>query len=180
MLGLSDRIELVAGRHHTTRRIRCARQNPLGKIPTLMLEDGTRLYDSRVILEYLDALAGGGKLIPAAEERFQRADPRRRSPTASSTRRSCKSTNSACASRRAQRTLARSSDRQDRARARRDGGAPPPEGVADAVTIALACALGYLDLRFAGGWRAEHPRLVAWLDAFAAAFPSFEATRFRG
>ena len=43
--------------------------------------------------------------------------------------------------------------------------------------ITIACMLGYLDLRFEGTWRAKHPRLVAWLDAFAAAVPSFEATR---
>jgi glutathione S-transferase len=40
--------------------------NPLGKIPTLVLEDGTSLYDSQVIIEYLDSLAGGGRLIPAS------------------------------------------------------------------------------------------------------------------
>src|ERR1700688_2478570 len=38
--------------------------NPLGKIPTLILDDGTALYDSRVILEYLDHRAGGGRIIP--------------------------------------------------------------------------------------------------------------------
>jgi hypothetical protein len=50
----------------------------------------------------------------------------------------------------------------------------------DAGTIALASALGYLDLGFEGAWRADHPRLVAWLDVFSDATPSFEATRFRG
>src|SRR5712672_3514064 len=40
-------------------------QNPLGKIPALVLDDGTVLFDSRVILEYLDHLAGGGRIIPA-------------------------------------------------------------------------------------------------------------------
>ena len=43
--------------------------------------------------------------------------------------------------------------------------------------ITTACVLGYLDLRFGGEWRADHPRLVAWLDAFAAAIPAFAATR---
>jgi glutathione S-transferase len=46
--------------------------------------------------------------------------------------------------------------------------------------IALACALGYLDLRFEGKWRAAHPKLVAWLDDFAARVPAFETTRFKG
>ncbi|MBE7220194.1 MAG: glutathione S-transferase N-terminal domain-containing protein, partial [Caulobacteraceae bacterium] len=37
------------------------RENPLGKIPALVLDDGTTLYDSRVIVEYLDHLAGDGR-----------------------------------------------------------------------------------------------------------------------
>ena len=40
------------------------RQNPLGKIPALITEDGAAYHDSRVILEYLDHRAGGGKIIP--------------------------------------------------------------------------------------------------------------------
>ena len=39
-------------------------QNPLGKIPTLIAEDGEPYFDSRVILEYLDQRAGGGRIIP--------------------------------------------------------------------------------------------------------------------
>src|SRR5262245_30621279 len=39
-------------------------QNPLGKIPVLILDDGSALFDSPVILEYLDHLAGGGRIIP--------------------------------------------------------------------------------------------------------------------
>ncbi len=45
--------------------------------------------------------------------------------------------------------------------------------------IALACALGYLDLRFDGAWRADHPQLVLWLDRFAETVPAFEATRMK-
>ena len=45
-------------------------QNPLGKIPALVLEDGDVLYDSNVILEYLDHLAGGGRIIPQDGRRF--------------------------------------------------------------------------------------------------------------
>ena len=39
-------------------------QNPLGKIPVLIAEDGVVYYDFRVILEYLDDRAGGGKIVP--------------------------------------------------------------------------------------------------------------------
>jgi len=38
--------------------------NPLGKIPVLIVEDGSAVYDSRVILDYLDDRAGGGKIVP--------------------------------------------------------------------------------------------------------------------
>ena len=46
-------------------------QNPLGKIPVLIAEDGAAYYDSRVILDYLDYRAGGGKIVPRdAKERL--------------------------------------------------------------------------------------------------------------
>jgi glutathione S-transferase len=66
-LGLTDRIQTV---RTVVAMQKPAREllpdNPLGKIPTLVLEDGTSLYDSQVIIEYLDSLAGGGRLIPAS------------------------------------------------------------------------------------------------------------------
>ena len=40
-------------------------ENPLSKIPTLVLDDGTVLYNSPVICEYLDSLHAGRKLVPA-------------------------------------------------------------------------------------------------------------------
>ncbi len=40
------------------------KQNPLGKIPVVIAEDGTAYYNSRVILDYLDDRAGGGKIVP--------------------------------------------------------------------------------------------------------------------
>lgn len=42
-----------------------AQNNPLGKIPCLLLDDGEAIYDSRVIAEYADSLSPVGKLIPA-------------------------------------------------------------------------------------------------------------------
>ncbi len=41
------------------------RSNPLGKVPCLVLDDGEAIFDSRVIVEYLDTLTPVGKLIPA-------------------------------------------------------------------------------------------------------------------
>jgi hypothetical protein len=56
--------------------------------------------------------------------------------------------------------------------------APPPlEGIPNVGQIALACLLGHRDLRFKGSWRADNPKLVAWLDRFAAQVPEFEQTK---
>ena len=56
--------------------------------------------------------------------------------------------------------------------------APPAwSGSPDYGHLTLAAALGYLDFRHEGRWRAGHPNLVAWLDRFAKAVPAFEETR---
>ena len=56
--------------------------------------------------------------------------------------------------------------------------APPAWKVSpDYGHLTMAVALGYLDFRHGGKWRAGHPKLVKWLDEFAAAVPAFEATR---
>src|ERR1700727_389130 len=63
-LGLRGRIELLPAAPHPVNRDRAlVACNPLGKVPTLVTEDGAVLYDSRVICEYLNAL-GDGHLIP--------------------------------------------------------------------------------------------------------------------
>ncbi len=65
-LGLVDRLELLPAAAHPINRDATIRaQNPLGQVPTLLLDDGTALADSRVICEYLDHLGAGG-LFPAA------------------------------------------------------------------------------------------------------------------
>ena len=74
--------------------------------------------------------------------------------------------------------MGRASGRQGRARALTALEADPPvlDAPPDVGRIALACALGYQDFRFAGRWRKDHPRLVAWLDQFAAAVPAYAAS----
>src|SRR3954462_12636462 len=65
-LGLTDRIDCVRTVVATTRpHVPLMDENPLSKIPTLVLDDGTVLYDSPVICEYLDSLHAGPKLLPA-------------------------------------------------------------------------------------------------------------------
>ncbi len=63
--GLMDQIELVPLPTFEAMVEQVTPHNPLGKIPTLLLEDGTELYDSPVICEYLDTLHDGANLIPA-------------------------------------------------------------------------------------------------------------------
>jgi glutathione S-transferase len=154
------------------------RQNPLGKIPVLITEEDGALYDSRVILEYLDHRAGGGKIIPAApKERF----------AALRLQALCDGIMDA-AILRVYEGRWRKPDRHepawvehqagkiDRALAALEAEVPAVEPITVAQ-IALAAALGYLDLRFEGAWRKDHPKLVAWLDSFAARVPAFAATR---
>jgi glutathione S-transferase len=153
-------------------------QNPLGKIPALLLEDGTVLFDSRVILEYLDHRAGGGRIIPKdAGARFAAlrlqalADgimdasvllvyegrwrpPERHEP----------------------KWIELQAGKVARALAALEAAPPALTATPDVGQIALACALGYRDFRFPGSWRQQHPRLVAWLDDFARRVPAFAAT----
>ncbi len=179
VLELDDRIEVrAADTSDPGDSLRS--QNPLGKIPALVLENGEVLYDSAVIVEYLDWLAGGAKIIPG--------DPALR--FRSLTRQALADGIMEAAvllryeslwrepEKRSERWVAHQSDKISRALAAFE--TSPPEELSDVATIALACALGYLDLRLEGAWRAAHPRLVAWLDLFSAATPSFEATRFLG
>ena len=175
MLGLMDRIALVDA-DTTSPDDSLRKQNPLGKIPTLVLEDGTALYDSRVIVEYLDALAGGGKLIPpGGDARFHELTLQALGDglmdaallQVYETRFREKEQFGA-------KWLDHQAGKVGRALAMLE--ANPPAGDVRIGQVTLACALGYLDLRFQGAWRKDHPRLVAWLDAFAAKVPAFDAT----
>ena len=63
LLGLDNDVKIeAADTSDVTDSVR--KQNPLGKIPVVIDEDGTAYYDSRVILEYLDVRSGGGKIVP--------------------------------------------------------------------------------------------------------------------
>ena len=179
MLGLANKIEVVAAdTNNPDDSLR--QQNPLGKIPTLVLDDGSVLFDSRVIVEYFDHMAGGNRLIPT--------EPKARF-AALTLQALGDGLMDAC--------ILRVYENRFRDEARRDSGwvayqsekvkrvlvqlaANPPKGPRNIGHVAVACALGYLDLRFDGAWRTDFPVLVAWLDAFSADVPAYEATRFIG
>ena len=176
LVGLGGRIETVAAdTTNPTDSIRT--ENPLGKIPALVLEDGGVLFDSRVIVEYLDHLSGGGRLIPAGAGRF---DVLRLQALADGICDAALLLRYEQTWREPEMRSATWIENQSGkiARALSIIEATPP-GRADrhVGAVALACALGYLDFRFEGAWRADHPKLVAWLAAFAAEVPAFDATR---
>ncbi|MDD2877920.1 MAG: glutathione S-transferase N-terminal domain-containing protein [Acidiphilium sp.] len=149
--------------------------NPLSKVPCLVTEDGFPLFDSPVICEYLDTVGDALPLFPASGRgRWV-----------------------------ALRHQAMGDGILDAAVARRMESAKPQDAARDAFmlrqkqavehtlavlerelpgkqldigTIAIGCALGYLDYRFAeDGWRAAHPRLATWFDGIAGE-PAFTET----
>ena len=182
LLGLADQIDLVAvDLNDPADTIRV--QNPLGKIPALVLEDGTVYYDSRVIVEYLDHIAGGGHIVPRdTKARF----------AALRLQALCDGMLDASvlivyesryrpAEMQVQSWIDRQADKVARGLAALEA-APPAldpkiEPLPNIGQITLACLLGYRDLRFAGTWRKDHPRLVDWLDQFAEQVPAFAETK---
>lgn len=178
-LGLMDRIEIVAA-DTTDPSEPLRQQNPLGKIPTLILEDGTTLFDSRVILDYLDHISGG-RLIPAGQERFLQLRLQALADgIADAALLQVYEGRFRPEDERNSNWLSHQEGKVARGLAALEVAPPAFPDRPRIGEIALACALGYLDLRFAAKWRAAHPALAAWLDDFAARVPAFETTRFKG
>jgi glutathione S-transferase len=158
------------------------RQNPLGKIPVLIDEDDTAYYDSRVILEFLDERAGGGKIIPR-QAPARLAALRLQALADGILDASILTVYEArwrAHEHHEQKWLDHQAGKVTRALAMLESNPPVLDAASanlpDVGQIALACALGYRDFRFGGSWRDDHPRLVAWLDDFAARVPAFAAT----
>ena len=140
--------------------------NPLSKVPTLITDDGTSIYDSPVICEYLDTLGDAPPLFP---------------PTGSAARLAAQIMHAAAdgildaaVARRLnmphpQDDGRKAFDARQKAAVDRALGVlekTPPQGLSDIGAIAVACALGYLDFRFAAEpWRDAHPKLAAWFAA---------------
>ena len=168
-LGVAERITLLpANAHPVNRDATLIQSNPLGKVPTLVTDDGLALYDSRVICEWLDSTYGGtlfprdgaarwqalvlqsladGMLDAALLARYEdvvRPEPQR---------------------------WADWRDGQiDKVRTSLQALEQAPQqlqGRVDIGTLSLACALGYLDLRYdAWGWRGRFPAVAEWAEGF--------------
>lgn len=175
ILGLADKIE-IRNVNSADPNDPLVRQNPLGKLPVLVLDDGRTIYDSAVIVEYLDLLAGG-KLIP------QGVDPRIEALTLAALADGILEA--------AILIVYEQRYRPDQTpyqpwldfqsgkieRALESLAAKTPALDVTVGTVALACALGYLDFRKQVDWRAKYPKLIPWLDQFRAKVTAFDRTR---
>ncbi len=158
--------------------------NPLGKVPCLVMEGGEAVFDSRVIVEYVDTLSPVGKLIPANGR--ERAEVRTWEALADGV------LDAAIAIRLEQTWAGRNAGERSSAWISRQQNkidaavASMARGLADKpfcagihmtlADIAVACALGYLDFRLPHiDWRTPHPQLAKLYDKLAAR-PSFVET----
>jgi len=172
VLGLDDRIELVdSPTTPVATDPAVATANPLGKIPALETDEGDTLFDSRVICEYLIALASNETLLPAA-------GPARW--TALRQQALADGLMEASILRRYEGFL-RPEDKRwpdwDAAQKRKvdsaldafEAGVDDLAGGPTLGAIAAACALGYLDLRYADeDWRHGRPKLAEWYEVIAS------------
>lgn len=177
LLGLSDRIEhLPSDAHPIDRSQTIIASNPLGQVPTFFTDDGMVLFDSQVICEYLNDLAGGS-LLPGGAQRW---------PVLTEMALADGILNAALLARyeaalrpEALRWDAWFNGQMDKIAKSLDwfeknGGRARAR--VDLASISFACALGYLDFRFADfDWRAERPAAAAWYAEFNAS-PAMRAT----
>ena len=176
-LGLDDRIEKVA-MDHRDEAGEYAGINPLLKVPSLILDDGTVLIDSTAISEYLDMLHDGPKLFPPAGESRVRAmqlqmlvNGMQEAATrcvGENVRRPEELRWPAFYDKQANK-IRRGLDRLEQMVVRLDGGP-------DYTAISAGVLCGFLDFRFSDTeWREGHPNLAGWYGVFAER-PSMRAS----
>lgn len=155
------------------------KQNPLGKIPTL-IADGKAIYDSRVILEHLDNQAGGRKLFP--EHGPGRTDMLVQAALADGmmdagilivyeNRMRPEGMQVASILEYQRGKIERSLQALEAQSLVYNNGAMP-----NAAEIGLACVIDYLDLRAIMDWRAHAPSMQGFMTAFAASVPGYHDT----
>ena len=152
--------------------------NALGRIPALVLDDGEALHDSHVICEYLDSIGSGPLLVP--REGAARWNTLTRASLADGLIEAAllqvyegrfRPENM-----RVEAWVQRLQSKIDRSLDALEPAPPAWSGHPDYGHLTLAAALGYMDFRHGGRWRANRPNMVKWLEQFAAAVPSFAAS----
>ncbi|NJM92581.1 MAG: glutathione S-transferase [Rhodospirillaceae bacterium] len=161
--GQVDKIELVKT---VTTDPDLGRDNPLQKVPALELDDGSSLYDSRVICEYLDS-AAGGKFFPASGPARWTALKRQALADGMADAAVLRMMESK------KPENLRSADWDKRQKLKVTQGLAALEAdhlgpQLDIGTLTVAILLDYLDFRFkAEDWRPAHPKLAAWHKTFS-------------
>ena len=176
-LELGIKLEIVVVQARDDEALR--KINPLKKIPILVLDDGSALFDSRVICEYLND-SGSGKFFPGMNL-FSHHTNRWKSLTLHALADGVMDAAVACRYESIQPAEKQNADFIARYRRTIGAGLDALERVklSDPPTIgeiATGCALGYLDFRYPDiAWRDTHPGLAAWYAKFSE-FPSMKAT----
>jgi glutathione S-transferase len=153
------------------------KSNPLGKVPCLVMEGGEAVFDSRVIVEYLDTLSPVGKLIPATGR--ERVEVRTWEALADGVLDACvlarleANWSGRQPAERSQAWIERQMSRVDAALAAMSQGLAEKSWCAAShfslADVAVGCALAYLDFRFAHiDWRARHANLARLASKLAA------------
>lgn len=149
------------------------KDNPLGKMPVLILDDGRRVYDSPVILEHLDHLAGGGRILPASwDDRLAALTQQALADGILDAsllvlyegRRPAELQYEPWVERQRGKILRGLATLAD---------VPPDPALVTVGTITIGCLFAYLDRRKPVDWRAPHPGLAAWFEKFLTATPVF-------
>lgn len=162
--------ELVLCDPHDQRGV-VPRYNPLGKVPVLELDEGSTLFDSPVIVEYLDSLKGPTLVPVSGESRWRvlrwqalsdgildavvsrllesRRPAERQSPEAMALQ---------------ERKVAQALDFAEKVD---KGEAFLANDRLTLADLAFAVALGYTDFRYAHDWRTSHPQLAAWFNGMS-------------
>ncbi len=172
--GLADRIALLSSSPWVENDLPAA--NPSGRVPTLVTDDGTALFDSRVICEYLDDMGGGATLFPKGGNRWQVLR------TAAIAEGILDAGVSIANERRKDKAhwsdwyIGRQQDKINRSLDMLEAEAGTLDGPLDIAQIGAGVALGYIEFRkHIDDWRAGHPKLTAWYETFSQR-PSMKAT----
>ena len=154
-----------------------AQQNPLGKVPTLIRDDGMSLFDSPVVCEYLDSLHQGPKLYPSGEARWLALRQLALSDGVLDALTARRHEARRPEGERSESYMRKQKEKSDRGLAVLERDAERLSGPINIGQIAVGCCLGYLDFRFAKEpWRPEHPKLARWFEGFAARKSMVETT----
>jgi glutathione S-transferase len=176
VLGLTERVTLQpADPYDEDDPLRV--QNPLGKYPCLVCEDGSSVFDSSVILEYLQEVAQTNCLLPVqGPQRIKMLVQTRLADGIIDAGALVIYENRY----HEEGHVSQKWLHYQRAKIWRALSAfeasPPSSRETTAVSIGLACALGFLDKRQIVNWRPACPRLCCWLEEFAANEPAYERT----